>query len=187
LYHSTWGAATGGFRSAEVVSTEWVRWAGNVVEKPGSREDFDDGLFEVCCQFLDERFFGDGVDVYGTGCTGCKSEEEQGLRGKRCACTAAVIGSGGWSDDLAYALGEGGRVELGAEDLVRAVGYDGDAPVADEGDQLLMLCGLDLGTEMFGVWNGGFSFDVDQDKIIVAPPEHGQSFGVAEGGVDMKS
>jgi len=31
--------------------------------KPGSREDFDEELFKVCRQFLDERFFGDGVDV----------------------------------------------------------------------------------------------------------------------------
>ena len=50
-----------------------------------------------------------------------------------------------------------------------------------------MLCGLDLGAEMFGVWNASFSFDVDQDEIVVAALEHGQSFGVAEGGVDVKS
>jgi hypothetical protein len=140
--------------------------------KPGSREDFDEGLFEVCCQFLDQRFFGDGVDVQNTDCVGCKGEEERELRGERCACAAGVIGSGGWRDDVAYALGEGGRVELGAEDFVGAVGHDGDAPVADEGDQLLGLRGLDLGAEMLGLWNAGLSFDVDEDEIIVTAPEH---------------
>jgi len=47
-------------------------------------------------------------------------------------------------NDVTHALSEGGRLELGAENLVRAVCHDGDAPIADEGDQLRVLCGFDL-------------------------------------------
>jgi hypothetical protein len=97
------------------------------------------------------------------------------------------LDSGGWRNDVAHALKKGGGVELSAKDLVRAVGHDGDPPVTDEGDQLLMLSGLDLGAEMLGVWDAGLSFYVDQDEIIVAGPEHGESFGVADGRVDVKS
>ena len=40
---------------------------------------------------------------------------------------------------------------------------------------------------MFGLWDAGLAFDVDQNEIVVTGPKHGQSFGVAEGGVDVKS
>ena len=50
--------------------------------------------------------------------------------------------------DRAHSVGEGRRVELGSDNLVRAVGEVGDAPVADERDELLGLRGLDLRAEM---------------------------------------
>ena len=90
-------------------------------------------------------------------------------------------------DDVLDPANEGLRVKFSANDLVRAVRKDSDAPIAHEGYQLFGLRGLDLGAEMLGVWDAGLSFDVDQDEIIVAGPEHGESFGVADGRVDVKS
>jgi hypothetical protein len=49
------------------------------------------------------------------------------------------------------------------------------------------LRGLDLGAEMLGVRDAFLSLDIDENKIVVAGPEHGQSFGVVEGGVDVKA
>jgi hypothetical protein len=40
---------------------------------------------------------------------------------------------------------------------------------------------------MFGLRDAGLSFDIDQDEIVVTGPEHGHRFGVAEGGVNVKS
>jgi hypothetical protein len=112
------------------------------VLESGSGEDAYEGLFEVCRQFLDEGFPDDGFDGYGAE----QGEGEERLSGERCAGSAVGwVGSGGWGDDFAHALGEGGGIELGAEDFVGAVGHDGDAPIADEGDELAGLRGLDLG------------------------------------------
>ena len=44
-----------------------------------------------------------------------------------------------------HTLGKGGGIELGAEDFVGAVRHNGYAPVADEGDELSGLRGLDGG------------------------------------------
>ncbi len=46
---------------------------------------------------------------------------------------------------------EGLRIELGAQDLVRAVGKNRDAPVADKGDELARMMRPDLGAEVLGV------------------------------------
>jgi hypothetical protein len=106
------------------------------------RERAYEGLLEICHEFLDECVPDDGCDGHSQQ---VKRDDEEKLCGACCACAAIVwIGSGDWRDDLAHALGEGGWVELGAQDLVRAVGHDGDAPVADEGDELLVLSGFDL-------------------------------------------
>jgi hypothetical protein len=40
---------------------------------------------------------------------------------------------------------------------------------------------------MLGVRNSSLTLDVDENEIVVASPEHGQSFGVAEGRVDVKT
>ena len=144
MYHSRWRAATGGCGGAEVVSTEWVGRIGNGESKPGPGEDAYDGLFEVCRQFLDEGVPDDGVDGYGK--EQAEGEGKETICSERCAGSAVMwVGSGGWRDDFAHALDEGRGIELGAEDFVRAVGHDGDAPVADEGDKLPGLRGLDLG------------------------------------------
>ena len=77
---------------AEVVSTKWMRRIGNGESKCGWGKDADEDLLEVCCQFLDERFFGDGVDGNSTDCANRKGEEEeQELNYKHCASAAAVV------------------------------------------------------------------------------------------------
>jgi hypothetical protein len=40
---------------------------------------------------------------------------------------------------------------------------------------------------MLGVRDARFSFDIDENEIVMAGPEHGQSLGVAKGRVDVKS
>ncbi len=64
-------------------------------------------------------------------------------------------------------LCEGGGVELGADNLVGAVGENGDTPVADEGDELLMLGSFNLGAHAFGRWDTALAFHVDEDQIIM--------------------
>ena len=114
------------------------------MSKPGPGEDAYEGLFEVCRRLLDEGVPDDRFDGYGA--EQAQGEGEERLSGERRAGSAVGWGgSGGWGDDFAHALGEAGGIELGAEDFVRAVGHDGDAPVADEGDKLSGLRGLDLG------------------------------------------
>jgi hypothetical protein len=164
-------------------------------EKSGSGEIADEEIFEVCCEFLDERVFDHGVDGYGADHAYGSGEEEERKRDNNNPCTCSgyddgpkpddasgygeatdgcPAGSAGcddylcplaevdaysgqtehtsatavvcsslrlscWSDDVAHAFGEGGRVKLRAENLVWAVGHDGDAPVADEGDDLVGL------------------------------------------------
>src|SRR6185437_4100463 len=46
--------------------------------------------------------------------------------------------------DCGHSVGEGSRVKLGSDDLVGAVGEVGNAPIADEGDQLPGLRRFDL-------------------------------------------
>ena len=70
-----------------------------------------------------------------------------------------------FGEGSADAFDEGGGVELGAEDFVGAVGEDGDAPVAEEGDQLVGVRGFDLGAEALGVADAFFPFDVDEDEV----------------------
>src|SRR5262249_7796858 len=85
------------------------------------------------------------------------------------------------------AFGEGGGVELGADDLVGAVGEVGDAPVADEGDELLGLRGFDLGADMLGTFDAAVAFDIDQYKVVVPAPEHRETFFVGERRVDFEA
>ena len=40
---------------------------------------------------------------------------------------------------------------------------------------------------MFGLRDAGFSFDIDENEIVMAGPEHGEGFGVTKGGVDVKA
>ena len=56
-------------------------------------------------------------------------------------------------------------VEFSAEDFVGAIGKDGDAPVADEGDELAVVRGLDLGAEALGFVDDRFAFDIDEHEI----------------------
>jgi hypothetical protein len=145
-----------------------------------------EGLFEVCREFLDESVPDDRFDGYGA--EQAQGEGKERLSGERRAGSAVGwVGSGGRGDDFAHALEEGGGIELGAEDFVRAVGHDGDAPVADEGDKLFWFRGLDLGAKMLGLRNAGLALDIDKNEIVMAAPEDGQSFGLAEGGVDVKA
>lgn len=93
--------------------------------------------------------------------------------------------SGGWVEDSVDAFDEGPGVELGAEDLVGTVGEDGDAPVADEGDELAGMSGPDGGAEGLGVVDAGDPLDVNQDEGVGARGEEGESLGGAERGVDF--
>ena len=112
----------------------------------------DETISEVCCQFLDERISDDRVDGGGADQVSREEkEEERSLNSKFCdfddhppGTSDLDLRSGFGRDDFAHALGEGGGVELGAENLVRAVGHDGDAPIANEGDELAGLSGFDL-------------------------------------------
>ena len=56
-------------------------------------------------------------------------------------------------------------VEFGAEDLVGAVSQDGNAPVADEGDELPVVRGLDLRAETLRFMQNGLCFHVDQNQV----------------------
>lgn len=128
-----------------MVSTEWLRRIGNGESKSGQREDVYEGLPEVCREFLDEGVRDDGLAGWGREHVDGEGKEER--RGERRAGAIDVVFvSGVWGDDVAQALGEGSGIELGTENFVGAVGHDGDAPVADEGDELTGLRGLDLGT-----------------------------------------
>ncbi len=88
-------------------------------------------------------------------------------------------------EDVADALNEGFGVELRADDLVRAVGEDGDAPVADEGYELIGVGGFDLGAEGLGDMDAGLAFYVDEDEVVWAAIENYDRLGVAQGGVDI--
>ena len=155
-----------------------------VSRSPGVGEDADEDLPEVCRRFLDEGFPDNGVAGWATGPVGSEKEH---CGECRAGAATVVFRSSRWGNDIANALGEGGGVELGSDDFVRAVGHDGDAPVADEGDELAGLRGLDLGAEMFGLRDAGFSFDIDENEIVVAGREHGESFAMGEGGVDVEA
>ncbi len=56
-------------------ATGWVYWIGYVSRSLFRRGRYED-LFEVCYQFLDERFSGDGIDGYGPDHGDHKGEEE---------------------------------------------------------------------------------------------------------------
>jgi hypothetical protein len=96
--------------------------------------------------------------------------------------TAAVVGSG-FCEDLFDAGDERGGVELGAQDVVGAVGKKGDAPVADEGYELAVVCSLDLGAEVLGFSDAFFAFNVDEDEVVRACGEKGHSVAEDAGGV----
>ena len=88
-----------------------------------------------------------------------------------------------FGEGSADAFDEGGGVELGAEDFVGAVGEDGDAPVAEEGDELVVMRGLDFGAEPLGGVDALFAFDVDEYEVERLCFEEDNSLGVGEGGV----
>jgi hypothetical protein len=65
--------------------TGWVYWIGYVSRSRFRRGRYED-LFEVCCQFLDERVSGDGIDGYGPDHVNRKGkEEERELHDEHCA------------------------------------------------------------------------------------------------------
>jgi hypothetical protein len=84
-------------------------------------------------------------------------------------------------------LEKGLRIKLGARDLVRAIREDGNSPVTDEGDELSMLRGLDLGTEMLCIWDTALSLDVNEYKIVVMALEHGESLRGTHRRVDVEA
>src|SRR5271155_320337 len=40
---------------------------------------------------------------------------------------------------------------------------------------------------MFGVGDAVFAFDVNQHEVVLPAPEHGEAFGITEGGIDLKA
>lgn len=90
-------------------------------------------------------------------------------------------------NDIADSFDKGGRVEFSTNDLVGAIGLDGDAPVADEGDELLRLSGLDYGTKVFGILYGGLSFDIDQYQVIFFALKQGERLCVIQSGIDFET
>jgi len=86
------------------------------------------------------------------------------------------VGETGFRDHGGHPRDECLGVELGADNLVGAVGEQGDAPVADEGDELAGMDGLDLGAEALGVGHGGFAFDVDEDEVGCLLVEERETF-----------
>ena len=140
--------AHGGPQLVRMVARKLYRRCGRAAQvmvsrSPGVGEDADEDLPEVCRRFLDEGI----PDIEGAGWgEGPVRSEEEHCHKCRAGAATVVFRSSRWGNDIANALGEGGGVELGSDDFVRAVGHDGDAPVADEGDELAGLRGLDLGT-----------------------------------------
>lgn len=83
------------------------------------------------------------------------------------------------------AFDEGFGVELGAEDLVGAVGEDGYAPVADEGYELARIGGLDGGAEEFCFVDAFLPFYVDEDEVVGVAIKECERLGGVEGRVDI--
>jgi len=71
-------------------------------------------------------------------------------------------------EDGLDAVDHGLRVELAADDVVGAVGEDGDAVVADEGHFLIGTVGLDFTAELLGGGDASIPLDIDDDKGIFA-------------------
>ena len=90
-------------------------------------------------------------------------------------------------EGLADAGDEGGGVEFGAENLVGAVGEDGDAPVAEEGDELVVMRGLDFGAEPLGGVDALFAFDVDEDEVRCLLAEERETLVDVTGGFDSEA
>ena len=80
---------------------------------------------------------------------------------------------------------EGGGVELGADDFVRAVGEGGYTPVADEGYELAVVGGFDFGAEALSESDALFAFNVYDDEIERPAVEHREGFGEDAGGGDL--
>lgn len=79
---------------------------------------------------------------------------------------------------------EGSGIKLGSEDLVGAVGKDGNSPVADEGDQLAVAHGFNLGAEALGGGNRFFTFNIEQNQVGWVGAEEFESRSVLTGGLD---
>ncbi len=77
---------------------------------------------------------------------------------------------------------EGGWVELGAEDFVGAVGVDGDAPVADKGDELTVVQGFYFRAEALGLVKAFGSFDIDENEGERVGAEEREGFVGGTGG-----
>ena len=86
-----------------------------------------------------------------------------------------------------YARNEPLGIKLRAKDLIRAIGCDGDAPVAHKADHLLGLSLLDGGAQLFGITYLLFAFHIDQYQIIMTSPEEGDSFGGGQRRVHLET
>jgi hypothetical protein len=75
------------------------------LSKAGSREDVDEDIFEVCCQFLDERISRGGVDGRGADHVNHEGEEEERkLHDEYCAGRdyEQLRADAEWNDDGFY-------------------------------------------------------------------------------------
>ena len=88
---------------------------------------------------------------------------------------------------LSDATDKSSGIKFRAKDLIGAIGMDRDAPVADEGDELAVLSGLDLGAEALCFMYGVLALYIDEDEVKVARPEGVERFLDVTGGVDFKA
>jgi hypothetical protein len=100
LYHSRLRAATpaGRWCGSCIDRRLWGGCTGGAkeVERCFGKEDANDEIFEVCCEFLGERFPGNGLDGYGAECAECENEEEGGYDCEYEQFNAECDGSGGY-------------------------------------------------------------------------------------------
>ncbi len=89
--------------------------------------------------------------------------------------------------DAANSRDEGGRIKLGPHDFVGAIGEDGDPPIADKRDELIVLRGLDRGAKVLCFRYAAFALDINQDQVVGRAAEHRNSFSRAERRVDAEA
>jgi hypothetical protein len=64
------------------------------------------------------------------------------------------------------------RVKLSPNDLVRAIGEEGDPPIANERDELPVVGGPDVRTKVLGFMNASLPLHIDEDEVIGSGLEH---------------
>jgi len=93
----------------------------------------------------------------------------------------------GLGEDILDAGDESSRIELGADDVVGAVGEEGDAPVADESHKLTAVPRLNLGAKVLRFGYAFLTFHVDQHKRVRAGGEEGNGLADDAGRVDVET